>query len=154
MDFTLGSEVFCLGDMCLSDISQLVAVEAQAHSHPWTSQHFKSSIESSHHCYILKQQSNCVAYCIVSTAADEAELLNITVLPAFQRRGIASRLLQIIFDSFEKGIHTLFLEVRLSNSPAIALYQSLGFNEVGRRPHYYPAIKGREDALIMARALL
>ena len=48
----------------------------------------------------------------------------------------------------------MFLEVRPSNAPAIALYHDEGFNEIGRRPRYYPAIGGREDAIVMALELL
>jgi [ribosomal protein S18]-alanine N-acetyltransferase len=48
----------------------------------------------------------------------------------------------------------VFLEVRPSNAPAISLYHDEGFNEIGRRPRYYPARDGREDALVMALELL
>ena len=56
----------------------------------------------------------------------------------------------MIEDLTAKGIATLWLEVRASNSPAIALYESLGFNEVTVRKNYYPAAQGKEDAVIMA----
>ena len=128
--------------------------------------------------------NECIdAYVITSTAADEAELLNIVVSPAYQRQGLASRLLELVCDSFNETIHTLFLEVRASNKAAFSLYDSLGFNEVGVRPNYYPALlsskqllensskdslhekavgsslkknhssKLREDAIIMAKSL-
>ena len=54
----------------------------------------------------------------------------------------------------EHGAQRVFLEVRPSNTPAVALYHSEGFNEIGRRPRYYPAVQGREDAIVMAMELV
>ena len=153
MNLTIGDVSFVVRDMQLPDLSQVLTIEQTAHSHPWSAQHFESSIASSHHCHLLTDDDQCIAYCITSTAADEAELLNIAVATEYQRRGIARSFLYYVSQLFDQRVRTVFLEVRLSNSPAIALYQSLGFNEVGHRPNYYPAVKGREDALIMAKSL-
>ena len=54
----------------------------------------------------------------------------------------------------DRGAARIFLEVRPSNPPAIALYHDEGFNEIGRRPRYYPSHDGREDALVMAMELV
>ena len=71
--------------------------------------------------------------------------------PAFQRRGLGRALLEQVIDEVEKrGVVTLWLEVRASNVAAIALYESLGFNEATIRRNYYPTVDGREDAIIMA----
>ena len=102
---------------------------------------------------MLKCNDNIVAYAITSTAADEAELLNIVVAPNEQRKGLGRLLLNHMTGMFDDSIHTLFLEVRASNIGAIALYHSLDFNEVGIRPNYYPSQHGREDAIIMAQSL-
>lgn len=162
---------FVLRDMALEDLESVLAVEQQCHSHPWKASHFTSSIESSHQCRVVWDGSSIVAYMITSTAADEAELLNITVAPEYQRQGIAIALLDYVCTQFGLSIHTLFLEVRESNLAAIALYDNLGFNQVGKRPNYYPSasptknqsskknhsgkktISDREDAIIMARML-
>lgn len=143
-----------------SDLDAVLAIEKIAQHHPWSSQSFLSSIRSAHDCYLLtlpECSNTIVAYAITSTVADEAELLNITVNPAYQRQGIGRLLLDYISDSFDASISTLFLEVRRSNAPAIALYDALGFNEVGVRANYYPGNSddhySREDALIMAKAL-
>jgi len=86
------------------------------------------------------------------TAADEAEILKLTILPEMRRRGIAQELLgHGLKQARQRGAHTCFLEVRLSNCPARRLYERMGFIEVGRRPHYY--LMPREDALIMRRVL-
>lgn len=150
-----------LRTMALSDLPALLEIEQQSHAHPWSENNFISSITSTHHCQLILDQELIVAYIITSTAADEAELLNITVAPQYRRRGLASMLLELTANSFDDSIHTLFLEVRESNQAAIALYDELGFNAVGQRPNYYPASsthnassnKGREDAIIMAKAL-
>ena len=85
---------------------------------------------------------------------DEATLFNIAVAPEFQRKGLGRELLDaLIVGLEEKGIVTLWLEVRDSNRAAIALYESLGFNEVSIRRNYYPTADGREDARIMALPL-
>jgi [ribosomal protein S18]-alanine N-acetyltransferase len=141
-------------DMQITDLDAIQKIEQVAQQNPWPTSHFISSLASSHHCYVLTYQQNIVAYGITSTAADEAELLTITVAPAYQRKGLGRLLLEQLCTLFDHTIHTLFLEVRVSNQGAIALYESLGFNEVGLRPRYYPTKNGRsEDALIMAKPL-
>ncbi len=84
-------------------------------------------------------------YC---AAADQADILDVAVDPAFRRRGIARALMETVLDEAGKaGVETVFLEVRASNAPAIALYTSLGFTPCGKRKNYYTA--PREDALLM-----
>ena len=153
---------FYLQTMGLNDLPAVLSIEQQCHHHPWKRNHFISSIESSHQCNVVKEAQNIVAYAITSTAADEAELLNITIAKSYQQQGLGKRLLKYICQSFEPSIGTLFLEVRESNRAAIALYDSLHFNAVGRRVNYYPAdtplkktcsIAHREDAIIMAKTL-
>ena len=80
----------------------------------------------------------------------ESELLNIGVDPRFQQRGVAKAFLTEILTQLKGQADAMFLEVRLSNHKAIALYEGLGFNQVGVRPNYYNTARGREDALIYA----
>jgi ribosomal-protein-alanine N-acetyltransferase len=92
---------------------------------------------------------------MLSLAADEAHVLNVCVDPLVQSRGHGRRLLrELVRVARQRGAVRVFLEVRPSNAPAIALYHSEGFNEIGRRPRYYPADNGREDALVMAMELV
>lgn len=85
---------------------------------------------------------------------DEATLFNIAVHPEHQRKGYGRALMEhLIAELEQRGILTLWLEVRASNQQAIALYQVLGFNEVSIRRNYYPTAQGREDAIIMALPL-
>lgn len=140
-------------EMAESDLNAVLAIEAQCHTSPWSYENFHTSVASTHACWVLELQGNIIAYAITSTVLGEAELLNITVAPTMQRKGIAKAFLLALCNSFDDAVETLFLEVRESNAAAIALYQSLDFNEVGQRPNYYPAKNGREDALIMAKIL-
>ena len=72
--------------------------------------------------------------------------------PEFQGQGLGRRALRALLDKASQyGVETMFLEVRPSNAPALRLYLSEGFNEVGTRRDYYPAHKGREDAVVLAR---
>jgi ribosomal-protein-alanine acetyltransferase len=155
---------YVLRMMTADDLQAVCLIEQAAQAHPWTLSQFQSSLQSSHQCCVLEcnQTSNntntsnktIVAYAITSTAADEAELLNITVALESQRQGLGQLLLEQIGDSFDDSIHSLFLEVRASNQAAITLYDKLYFNEVGLRPNYYPSKEGRrEDAIIMAKPL-
>ncbi len=152
---------FVLRLMGQADLDGVLAIEQDVQAHPWTRSHFESSLASSHQCFLLEYEDSITAYAITSTAADEAELLNITVSKKWQRQGLATRLLSLICETFDQRIQTLFLEVRESNHPAIALYDALYFNQVGMRPNYYPAVKQgnhkhhgpRENAIIMAKLL-
>lgn len=148
-----GQQHYPLRPMRLDDVETILPLEHAAQRHPWTRKHFESSIQSSHQCWVLQKEQQIIAYVITSTAADEAELLNITVACEHQRQGLGRWLLHEICQSFDASIHTLFLEVRASNHAAIALYHTLNFNELGIRPNYYPAKNGREDAIIMGLSL-
>jgi [ribosomal protein S18]-alanine N-acetyltransferase len=87
-------------------------------------------------------------FVVASQLPAQAELETIAVAPASQRRGIARCLLQSLMEELgPAGIHEVWLEVRVSNAPAVALYRSLGFRETGRRPRYYA--DPVEDALLM-----
>jgi ribosomal-protein-alanine N-acetyltransferase len=145
---------YLLRDMNANDLGSVLAIESVAQLHPWSAASFQSSLDSSHQCYVVEHEADVVAYAVVSTAADEAELLNITVSPNEQRQGIGHLLLQCLSDTFDESITSFFLEVRRSNHQAITLYDAHYFNEVGVRTNYYPSTDGaREDAIIMAKSL-
>ena len=94
------------------------------------------------------------ACAILRTAADEAEILTIAVLPAARRQGRAARLVRACLgEASAAGAARLHLEVAGSNAAARALYLSAGFVETGRRPGYYRGASGREDAVLMRREL-
>ena len=84
------------------------------------------------------------------TVLDETDMMNIAVLPEARRAGIGERLILSLIEMLkDRGSRSLTLEVRASNTPAISLYEKLGFLQVGRRPNYYR--RPREDALILRK---
>lgn len=145
---------YMLREMLDEDVDSLLQIEKIAHDYPWSQKNIESSLESNHHCIVLEHEQSLVAYAVSSTAADEAELLNIVIAKPYQNMGLGNVFLNYICQSFDTSIQMLFLEVRESNQAAIKLYQRLEFNEVGVRSRYYPSDSGREDAIIMAKSLL
>ena len=96
-----------------------------------------------------------VGYAILSYVVGEAELLNICIDPTQQGKGYAKALLEhLIEHAVEKDNHEMYLEVRVSNTAAIHIYEQAGFNEIGLRKNYYPTKAGKEDAMLMALPLL
>lgn len=135
------------------DLESITVLEAGASNHGWTGKNIVSSLSSSHHCIGLMHEGEWIAHTVFSLAADEAELLILSVAKAWQGKGVATAFLSAIFPCLAHYAHEIFLEVRESNRAAIALYDQLGFNQLGVRPNYYPVISeqpsGRkEDALI------
>ncbi|MDI1300310.1 MAG: ribosomal protein S18-alanine N-acetyltransferase [bacterium] len=136
-----------------ADLPAVLALEAKAHACPWTPGNFQDALNSAYYMVVLEQGEHIAGYGIVQVILDEGHLLNITIDPALHGRGLGRYLLQHLIAYAQSHTDTLFLEVRPSNSRAIALYQTAGFNEIGLRRNYYPARDGgREDALLMAMA--
>lgn len=133
------------------DLAQAFAIECLSHAFPWSEKTFASNQGERFINLRLDVDGKMAAFAITQVVLDEASLFNIAVDPAFQRRGLGRQLLQHLIDELiKRDVLTLWLEVRASNLPAIALYEQLGFNQVSRRPNYYPTASGREDAILMA----
>ena len=133
------------------DLAQAFAIECRSHAFPWSEKTFASNQGERFINLRLDVDGKMVAFAITQVVLDEASLFNIAVDPAFQRRGFGRQLLQHLIDELiKRNVLTLWLEVRASNLPAIALYEQLGFNQASRRPNYYPTASGREDAILMA----
>lgn len=136
------------------DIPQLVAIEQQAYDFPWTSGNFMDSLKGPHQGLILRQAQQILGYAIYQIILDEMHLLNLVVNPAHQGRGYGSRILARLVElAQEAHCQGFFLEVRASNQRAQHLYERQGFASIARRRDYYPALLGREDAIIMEMKL-
>jgi len=144
-----GLELF-LREITAADIPQVMALERSAHSHPWRQSSFEDCLKGRQKCWLAESKGDLVGYVVITHGGGDAELLNISVAPAFQRKGIGECLLQHAMDCVRGKADMLFLEVRMSNRKAIQLYSKQGFFEVGTRKNYYPTMNGREDALLMA----
>ena len=137
------------------DLDAVMAIERGAYPFPWTRGIFEDCLRASYPAWVLQAGDDVIGYGVLSVAAGEAHVLNVCVDPAAQGRGHGRRLLRtLVRQARAAGAQRLFLEVRPSNRVAIALYDAEGFNEIGRRPRYYPAYGGREDAIVMAMELL
>lgn len=138
-----------------ADLDAVMVVERQAYPFPWTPGIFRDCLRAGYPAWLLQEGDAVIGYGVLSVAADEAHVLNVCVAPAAQGRGHGRRLLRALLRIARgHGAARVFLEVRPSNPGAIALYHTEGFNEIGRRPRYYPAVGGREDAIVMALELL
>ncbi len=143
-----------LRPLSILDLDDVIAIEQRAYEFPWTRGIFSDCLRVGYAAWCYEKGGELLGYGVMSVAAGEAHMLNLTVRPESQRQGIGERLLQHFMQNARRhDADVLMLEVRPSNEPAIALYRKLGFNEIGVRPGYYPAARGREDALILAFGL-
>ncbi|MEN1943523.1 ribosomal protein S18-alanine N-acetyltransferase [Luteimonas sp. MJ293] len=137
-----------------ADVESVMEIELRAYPFPWTAGIFRDCLRAGYQAWVLHQAEGVCGYGVVSVAAGEAHLLNICVDPKLQSHGHGRRLLHALLKiAHQQGAERMYLEVRPSNVNAVALYHDEGFNEIGRRPRYYPDHEGREDALVMAREL-
>lgn len=139
-----------------SDLEAVMRIETAAYPYPWTAGIFHDCLRAGHGCWVLERNNDIIGYGILSTGAGEAHVLNICIAPWQQGHGHGRHLMQRLLDAARwHRAERVFLEVRPSNPVAQRLYESLGFNEIGRRPNYYPDHGGRrEDAIVMALELL
>ncbi|MBD9479372.1 ribosomal protein S18-alanine N-acetyltransferase [Pseudoxanthomonas sp. PXM02] len=137
------------------DLDAVMAIEQRAYPFPWTRGIFKDCLKAGYPSWVMTEHGLVIGYGLLSIAADEAHVLNICIAPERQGRGLGRHLLRALVKiARDHRVQRVFLEVRPSNPGAILLYHSEGFNEIGRRPRYYPAKDGREDALVMAIELV
>jgi ribosomal-protein-alanine N-acetyltransferase len=146
---------FFARNMRSSDLDLVVKNEAEAYEHPWSKRIFIDCLRAGYQCWVLANKQQIIAHGVISVATGESHLLTLCVSPEFQRQGFARKLVRILLDRACKlEASVCFLEVRSSNAGAIALYQSMGFMQVGERKNYYPDHRrGGEDALILSRQL-
>lgn len=140
--------------MTMDDLDAVIAIEVASYDFPWTRGIFNDCVRVGYVCRVLMQGGRIQGYGVLSHGSQEAHVLNLCVRPQARGCGYGRLLLRDLLDAAEKlCADTVLLEVRPSNSAAIALYHSMGFNEIGLRKDYYPARQGRENALVFALAL-
>ncbi|HWW05191.1 ribosomal protein S18-alanine N-acetyltransferase [Collimonas sp.] len=138
--------------MRIEDLDEVVAIEKDVYSHPWTHGNFVDSIQSGYQCWVLRDAAQVLlGYFFMMPALDEAHLLNISVHGDMHGRGVGKMLLdKVCILAHQLQMQSILLEVRPSNTRAIAIYQLYGFVEIGRRRDYYPAAGDkREEAIVM-----
>ena len=133
-------------------LDEVAELERICFSAPWSRNMLAEELENALSAFLvaLDGDGNVAGYAGVQVILDEGYITNVAVRPDCRRQGVAGKLLQVFLD-FARGNHLAFLtlEVRVSNAPAIALYESRGFQITGRRKNYYE--HPREDAIIMTK---
>lgn len=139
--------------MTIDDVSQIAALEKVCFSDPWSERSIASELSNPYSRWLVWEEAGTVLGYIGSQAVPpEADVMNIAVAPQHRKQKIGSKLLTALCELLHReGIDKLFLEVRASNHPAIALYEGFGFEILGRRPKYY--VNPVEDAYIMGKEL-
>ncbi len=145
-----------LEDMCAGDLPEVMEAETAAYTWPWSQGNIQDSIDKGQVCRVLRGGMGALlGYYIAMPGAGEVHLLNITVAPEYQRQGWARVMLDDLhaWTQVNHG-HWLWLEVRISNTRAIAVYEQYGFRRVSVRKAYYPMDGAqREDAIVMNLAI-
>ncbi|MCI7725995.1 MAG: ribosomal protein S18-alanine N-acetyltransferase [Clostridiales bacterium] len=132
-------------------VAQVAALERQCFADPWSEGSIASELDNPLSLWLVAEQDGAVCgYVGSQTVLDETDMMNIAVHPDCRRQGIAAALIdELIVRLKERGSHILRLEVRQSNAPAIALYETMGFTQLGLRKNYYRNPK--ENALILGK---
>jgi len=139
--------------MQTEDLDAVLAIEQRAFSHPWSLKLYEDAL-TRYQCWIMERGAQHIGHAVMQYIVDEAHLLNIVISVEQQGKGYGRQLLTFALEQAEQqGSKECYLELRQSNHAAYALYEQLGFNEIGRRNNYYPAAQGQEDAIVMACTL-
>lgn len=140
--------------MLVTDLDEVIVIEKEVFLFPWTRGNFGDSISSGYHCYVLELGGHIFGYGVMTIGPDEAHLLTLSVTAGWQQEGWGEKLLQhFLCLAKEHHARSVYLEVRKSNLGAARLYERIGFTRIATRSGYYPAMGGREDAIVMELTL-
>jgi ribosomal-protein-alanine N-acetyltransferase len=143
-----------LRPLVITDLDAIMEIERRAYAFPWGPGIFRDCLRVGYCCWCYEVDGEIHGYGVMSVAAGESHILNLTVRPESQRQGIGIKLMKHFMQlACRHNADTIMLEVRPSNVAAVKLYEKMGFNEIGVRRNYYPAGEGREDALLLALSL-
>ena len=132
-------------------VQQIADLEKLCFSDPWSATSIASELDNSlSHWLVCLDSERVAGYVGSQTVMDESDMMNIAVHPDYRRQGIGEKLIDTLaYELKQRGSRCLTLEVRASNMPALALYQKLGFSQIGLRKNYYRNPK--EDACILRK---
>jgi ribosomal-protein-alanine N-acetyltransferase len=141
--------------MSVDRLDEVLRIERGSYDHPWTHGNFADSLRSGYEAQLLCAPDRILGYFVAMKGVDEVHLLNITVAPADRGQGWGRLMLDALaLWARAQGAQWLWLEVRVSNVRAQAIYERNGFRRVGERKNYYPGAPGaREDAIVMSLKL-
>lgn len=137
--------------MAQCHVSQIADLERLCFNDPWSVNSIASEVYNRLALWLVAlEDEKVVGYVGSQTVLGETDMMNIAVHPDYRKQGIGTALIKELIDALaQRGSHSLMLEVRASNAPAISVYKNLGFAGVGRRKNYYR--NPREDALILRK---
>ncbi|GAA4338016.1 hypothetical protein GCM10023144_34510 [Pigmentiphaga soli] len=138
--------------MAEGDLRDVGRLESEIYSFPWSKGNFADSVDAGYDAWVVRDDGRLLAYCVMMLVLDEVHLLNISVAPAAQGHGLGRALLDWV-ERRARALSALsvLLEVRPSNLVALGFYERHGYRRIGIRRGYYPAARGREDAIVMRK---
>lgn len=137
-------------NMQSSDLERIILIEREIFLFPWSPGNFADSIKAGYVCQVLEHINTLIGYGIMMMSPEEAHVLTLGIAADWQKQGWGKKLLQhLIQHAQNEAAKSIFLDVRESNVGAAQLYQHMGFLHIATRKGYYPAMCGREDALVM-----
>lgn len=140
--------------MRLIDLDDVVRLEQSVYTHPWSRGNFADALAAGNSAWVVRDSGVLLGYCVLMMAPDDAHLLNISVAASAQGQGVGRGLLAWVDAQAEAhGLASVLLEVRVSNERALRIYERAGYRRIGLRRGYYPAVQGREDAIVMRKTL-
>lgn len=137
--------------MCDADVKYVAEIEKLCFVHPWSEQSIRDEMDKENSVFLMAfEGENPIGYVGLSVVFDEGYMGNLAVVKAYRKKGVGRALMnELINDCIKLNLAFATLEVRESNTPAVNLYKSLGFEEVGRRKNYYK--EPFEDALLLTK---
>ncbi len=133
-----------------SDLDRVILIEREIFLFPWSLGNFADSIKAGYICQVMEHTDTLMGYGIMMMSPEEAHVLTLGVAANWQKKGWGKKLLQhFIHYAKDENAKSMFLDVRESNHGAAQLYKQMGFQQIATRKGYYPAMCGREDALVM-----
>jgi ribosomal-protein-alanine N-acetyltransferase len=143
-----------IAKMEVSDLGEVIEIDVASRLTPWSRQSFLEELRNPFaYCFTLKRirgpDDQAIGFICFRIVKEESELLILAIHPHYRQRGLGKKLMTFYVDfCSERKIKTFYLDVGVSNQPAIRLYQSFAYQPIGRRSKFY---QGREDALLMMR---
>jgi ribosomal-protein-alanine N-acetyltransferase len=150
----VSDEPVALEPMTLEDLDDVLAIERASFQTPWSRGAFRYELTQNRvaRCLVVRSGRRLVGYLCLWEIGHEIHITNLAVHPGLRRRGMARTLLgAVLEDARRRGVGLVFLEVRPTNAQALSLYESFGFQVIGRRKGYY--FDTGEDALVMEARL-
>jgi ribosomal-protein-alanine N-acetyltransferase len=136
--------------MLATDLDRVIVIEREIFLFPWSMENFSDSINAGYDCRVLEESNALFGYGVMMAGPDEAHLLTIGIAANWQSKGWGKKLLYYFINlARQKNLLSMLLDVRESNTGAALLYKQIGFQPIGKRKGYYPAMCGREDAIVM-----